>query len=275
MDVQELNDLFGIEDESQDGVVDQNDDATDEGAEELEDNELNQEGTAGDAASHQQSQEDNHQYAAARKAAEQREHAAKAEAQEAREQVKILQNVLREYGYEGTPQQIADALEASRSQRTIEEVEAERLEREQYLNEQIANHPDVVRARELAQSIITQRNNELIANEIRNIQRVNPEVKSVADLRNLGENQEYFDFLVKEKGLHIDKAYEKVMQLTSPQKSVKRDTRESIQTFNGSEGANVLDISKEEEALCMELNPGLTREEIRKYYNKYNKKGAK
>ena len=144
MDEHELNALFDIEDEAQDGVVDQEGDVTDEGAEELEDNELNQEGTAGGVANHQQTPEDNHQYAAARKAAEQREHAAKAEAQEAREQVKILQNVLREYGYEGTPQQIADALEASRSQRTIEEVEAERLEREQYLSEQIANHPDVV-----------------------------------------------------------------------------------------------------------------------------------
>lgn len=274
MDEHELNALFDIEDEAQDGVVDQEGDVTDEGAEELEDNELNQEGTAGGVANHQQTPEDNHRYAEARKAAEQVARNAQNEAQAAQAELRMLQEALRGYGYDGTPQQIADALEASRSQRTIEEVEAERLEREQYLSEQIANHPDVIRARELAQSIITQRNNELIANEIRNIQRVNPEVKSVADLRNLGENQEYFDFLVKEKGLHIDKAYEKVMQLTSPQKSPKRDTRDSIQTFNGSEGANVVDIPKDEEALCMELNPGLTKEEIRKYYNKY-RKGAK
>ena len=280
MDGQELNALFGLdegtEDEAQGGVVDHEGEATDEGVSDPEDNELNQGEDADGAATHQQTPENNHRFAEARKAAERETRAARAEAQNAQAEVRMLKEALKGFGYEGSPQQIADAIEATRTQRTIEEVEQERLEREQFLSEQIANHPDVIRARELAQSLIVQRNNELIANEMKNIQRLNPEIKSVADLRNLGESQEYFDFLVKEKGMHIDEAYKKISHLTqSPAKSQKPDTRESIQTFNGSEGATVADIPKDEELLCMELNPGLTKDEIRKYYNKYKKGAAK
>ena len=271
MDGNELNALFGIEDEAQDGVVDQEGEVTDEGAGDLEDTELNQEEDADGVATHQQAPETNHQFAEARKAAEQETRRAREEARLAQEQVNLLQNALRGFGYEGTPQEIADAIEATRSQRTIEEVEAERLRREEEFSKQIANHPDVVRARELAQSIVEERNRELIANELRNIQRINPEIKTVADLRNLGEDQDYFDFLVESKGMHIDAAYKKVMQGKTPQTQVKIDTRENIQTFNGSEGATVADIPKDEEALCMELNPGMSKEEIRKYYQKYQK----
>lgn len=280
MDGQELNALFGleeeIEDEAQDGVVDQEGEATDEGVPDPEDSELSQGEDTDGVATHQQTPENNHRFAEARKAAERETRAARAEAQNAQAEVRMLKEALKGFGYEGSTQQIADAIEATRTQRTIEEVEQERLEREQFLSEQIANHPDVIRARELAQSLIVQRNNELIANEMKNIQRLNPEIRSVADLRNLGESQEYFDFLVKEKGMHIDEAYRKISYLTqSPAKSQKPDTRESIQTFNGSEGATVADIPKDEELLCMELNPGLTKDEIRKYYNKYRKGATK
>lgn len=275
MDGKELNALFGIEDEAQDGVVDQEGEVTDEGAGDLEDNELNLEGNADGVATHQQTPETNHQFAEARKAAEQEARAARAEAQAAQAETRMLQEALKGFGYEGSPQEIADAIEASRTQRSIEEVEAERLQRETEFNERIANHPDVVRARELAQEIVSQRNRELIANELKNIQRVNPEIKSIADLQNLGDDQDYFDFLVREKGLHIDEAYKKVMRGKGSSPAPQRvDTRENIQTFNGSEGATIVDIPRDEELLCMELNPGLTKEEIRKYYNKY-KKGAR
>ena len=78
--------------------------------------------------------------------------------------------------------------------------------REQEISDQIANHPDVVRAREITQALINQRNEEMFARELRNIQRINPDVKSLVDLRNLGADQNYFDFLVSQKGMHIDQA---------------------------------------------------------------------
>lgn len=268
MDGKELNDLFGIDDiddESQDEVVDQDGEVTDEGADEPLDNELNQEADAGGAANRQQTPEINHQFAEARKVAEQ-------EARNAKNEVRILQEALRGFGYEGTPQEIADAIEASRTQRSIEEIEEERLMREQEISDQIANHPDVVRAREITQALINQRNEEMFARELRNIQRINPEVKSLVDLRNLGADQNYFDFLVSQKGMHIDQAYKEIMRGKSPQEPVQRkDTRESIGTFNGSDGAPVADIPRDEELLCMEMNPGISKEEIRKFYNKYRK----
>ena len=112
----------------------------------------------------------------------------------------------------------------------------------------------------------------MFARELRNIQRINPDVKSLVDLRNLGDDQNYFDFLVSQKGMHIDRAYKEIMRGKSPQEPVQRkDTRESIGTFNGSDGAPVADIPRDEELLCMEMNPGISKEEIRKFYNKYRK----
>ena len=171
---------------------------------------------------------------------------------------------------------MADAIEAARSQRTVEEVAAERTRREEELDEQIANHPDVIRAREIAQAIISQRNEEMFTRELANIKRINPEIKSLLDLQNLGADQDYFDFLVKAKGMHIDQAYKEIQRgRQASQKERLEDTRAGIQTFNGAAGGKSLaDVPKDIEELCLQMNPGMSKDEIRKYHNKYTK-GAK
>ena len=278
MDEKELNALFDIEeeveDEVQDGVVDQNGNATDEGADDLVDTELDQEGAADGSATHQQTPEMNHLFSQVRKQAEQQARAAEEESQRARAETALLQDALRQFGYDGTPQEMADAIEAARSQRTVEEVAAERAQREAELDQQIANHPAVIQAREMTQAIIRQRNEEMFAREIANIQRINPEIKSLLDLQNLGADQDYFDFLVKAKGMHIDQAYKEIQRGKVPQIKTE-DTRANIQTFNGAAGGKSLpDVPKEVEDLCLQMNPGLSKDEIRKYHSKYMK-GAK
>lgn len=276
MDENELNALFDIEDEAQGGVVDQEGEATDEGTESLEETELVQEDPADGAATHQQTPEINHLFSQARKQAEQQARAAAEDAQRARAETAMLQNALRQFGYDGTPQEMADAIEAARSQKSVEEVAAERAQREEELNQQIANHPDVIRAREITKAIIQQRNEEMFSKELANIQRLNPEIKSLLDLQNLGEDQDYFDFLIKVKGMHIDQAYREVQRSkTPPVKERPEDTRQNIQTFNGALGGKGLpDVPRDVEELCLQMNPGMTKDEIRKYHNKYTK-GAK
>lgn len=280
MDERELNALFGteeeVEDEAQDGVVDQDGEATDEGAEDLADTELDQEEDADGAATHQQTPELNHLFSQARKQAEQQARAAEEDARRARAETAMLQEALRQFGYDGSPQEMADAIEAARSQRTVEEVAAERTRREEELDEQIANHPDVIRAREIAQAIISQRNEEMFTRELANIKRINPEIKSLLDLQNLGADQDYFDFLVKAKGMHIDQAYKEIQRgRQATQKERLEDTRAGIQTFNGAAGGKSLaDVPKDIEELCLQMNPGMSKDEIRKYHNKYTK-GAK
>lgn len=280
MDKNELNTLFDIEDETgededevQGGVVDREGEVTDEGAEELEE-ELTEEDSAGGVAAHQQPPEINHRFAEMRRMNEQEIRAIRQEAEAARAETRMLTEALSGFGYSGTPQEIADAIEAARSQRSIEEVAEERERRNEAISEQIANHPDVVRARELTQALINQRNDEMFARELRNIQRINPDIKKLSDLRNLGEDQNYFDFLIREKDMHIDAAYKEIMRGKSPRQAGKPDTREGIKTFNGTDGVTVSDIPKDVEELCMQMNPGMSKEEIRKYYNKY-KKGAR
>lgn len=277
MNENELNALFDIEeeidDEVQDGVVDREGEATDEGIEESEE-ELTEEDSIDGAANHQQSPEINRIFAELRRNSEQEIRNARSEAESARAETRVLTAALESFGYSGSPQEIADAIEASRTQRSIEEIEEERLRREEMLNEQIANHPDVVRAREMMRTLVEQRNSEMFAKELRAIQRLNPEIKSLSDLRNLGEDQNYFDFLIKEKGLHIDAAYKEITRNKTSLPQRKPDTRDGIGTFNGSDGKNTLDIPKDVEELCLQMNPGISKEEIRKYYNKYQK-GAK
>lgn len=276
MDTNELNALFGIEDEAQEGVVDPEVDATDEGPED-EGEELAPEDTGEEVATPQQSTETNHMFAEFRKNSEQQIRQANEQTQKAQDEVSILLNALKQFGYEGTAQEVADEIEAARSQQTVEEVRAERERRESeletVLNDRIQNHPDVVAARNMAQAIIQQRNNEMFSRELANIQRMNPEIKSLADLRNLGADQNYFDFLIKEKGLHIDQAYKEIFGNRTNTPAPKVDTKSNVRTFNGAANQGGLaDVPADEMRLCQELMPGASKEEIRKFYSK-NMKG--
>jgi hypothetical protein len=272
MEIDELNALFDIEDEAQEGVVDPDVDATDEGPED-EGEELAPEDSGEEVANPQQSTETNHMFAEFRKNSEQQIRQANEQTQRAQDEVTILLNALKQFGYEGTAQEVADEIEAARSQQTVEEVRAERERMESDLNQRIENHPAVVAAKNMQHALIQQRNQEMFNRELSNIQRINPEIKSLADLRNLGPDQNYFDFLIKEKGLHIDQAYKEIFGNRTNTPAPKVDTKSNVRTFNGAANqGGVDDVPADEMKLCMELMPGASKEEIRKFYSK-NKKG--
>ena len=72
--------------------------------------------------------------------------------------------------------------------------------------------------------------------ELDNIKRLNPEIKSLEDLKNI-EDYDVFEGLVK-SGMHIDAAYKRLMSLKQP-KSTKKDTTGHIKTVDGVSGDNI------------------------------------
>lgn len=264
---EELKALFGLdaEDEAQAEVVDQpeTEDVTDEGAESEE--ELSAEDTAGEPAIHQQTREENQAYAAARREAEARERQAAAERDEAKGQIDILMRALAEYGYEGTPQEIADNIMASRQGTTAEAVRQQREQQQKAMDEAIRNHPLIKEAEEQKRQSVAMQTNAMIQAEIRNIQKINPEIKGLQDLRNLGDKQEMFDALIR-GGMHLDKAYRMIAD--KPAAAVKPDTKSHLKTTNGGSSQPAAGLSAEEIALCKEMMPGLTTKEINDWYAK-------
>ena len=264
MELEELNTLFGLdaEDEVQAEVVDQQDgDATDEGAGE----EVNEE-PAGEPAPHQQTRQENQVAAQARRQAEERMRAAEEERDRAAAEVNVLKRALMQYGYEGSAQEIADAIIASKTGQTPEEVERQRMNEEAAMQEKVNSHPAVVQALQLLQDTQQQRTQDMIARELREIQKLNPDIKSIADLRNLGEDQEVFDALIK-GGMHIDQAYREISRKSAPP-LVKPDTKSHLRVTNGGSRQPAAGLSAEEIALCKEMMPGLTTKEINDWYAK-------
>lgn len=259
MELEELNALFGLdEDDAQAEVVDQpGEEATDEGAGEEE--------PAGEPAPHQQTRQENQVAAQARRAAEERTRTVEAERDRAAAEVELLKRALMQYGYEGTAQEIADAITASKTGQSPEEVERARMAEEAAMNERINSHPAVQQATQMLQQIQQQRTQELFNRELREIQKINPEIKTLADLRNLGESQEVFDALIK-GGMHIDQAYKAIAgKHPAP---AKPDTKGHLKVTNGASHQPSAGLSAEEIALCKEMMPGLTTKEINDWYAK-------
>ena len=265
------NDLFEeeFEDESQAGVVDQGDGgATDEGDNEFE--ELQPEDQLSDGiASHQQSPEENHAAANARKAAEAQARRAEAERDTANTDLNIILGALKAYGYEGKPQEIADMLVAKATGRSAEEVADERAAQNEALNQAVVNHPMVQQANAMMQGIMRQQAENTIKQELRNIQAINPDIKSVADLKNLGDKQEAFDALIK-SGMHIDKAY-LILHPTgqSQARIAKPDTKAHIMQTNGNgNGSSALTMSRDEKEMCRALFGDVSDKELARLFKK-------
>lgn len=264
---EELKELFGLdEDDSQEDAVDpqEDEDVTDEGdePEEAESEEV--------ATPQHQSQEDNRIAAQARREAEQRMRETDTKRLEAEKKVDVLLKALNDYGYEGTPEEIADGLRASKSGRTIEEERAARLQAEQEFQKLIDNHPDVVAARE--QKAQQDRNNSinLIQRELETIHKKYPDITSLADLQNLGDDQETFDALIK-GGIHIDKAYDIIMRGKEPNRP-KSSTKSHLKTVNGDshDGGSSI-VPPRERELIKDMMPGITDKEINDWYKKHKK----
>ena len=132
-----------------------------------------------------QSQEDNAKYAAARREAErqlqaEREEKARLEAANQR-----LMQALKGYGYEGSPEQIADQIEAARTGRDINEI---RVEREMYEQQMLEKQRIEAELNELKNF----KYSKLIEEDIATIKKAYPDanINSIEDL-----GQEYINIM--------------------------------------------------------------------------------
>lgn len=181
--------------------------------------------------------------------------------------IDVLMKALKNFGYEGTPEEIADMLEANRTGKTADDIRSERLIAEEELNRMIEEHPVVKEAKRLNEEAIENRNRQMFEMELRNIQKINPEIKTLQDLQNLGENQEAFNAMIR-GGLHIDAAYRVIAGNKQPKQAAK-DTKSHIKTVNGSGTAgNSVIVPREERELIKEMIPDISDKEIDAWYKK-------
>lgn len=262
MDENELKVAFGLEPDvdTQEEVVDlpeEDEPITDEGTSEEEVVEV--------AAP--QSEEINRAAAAARRQAEEQLRQVTEAKTQADKKVDVLMKALKNFGYEGTAEEIADMLDANRTGRTVDSIRDERAAEEERIQSMIEEHPAVKEAKRMNEEAIQERNRQMFERELANIQKLNPDIKSLNDLKNLGENQETFNTLIR-GGMHIDEAY-KVIAGNKTQKPTKQDTKSHIRTVNGvgtNQGVTI--VPKEERALIKEMMPGITDKEIDEWYKK-------
>lgn len=253
--------------ETQEDVVDLQEDAEDEVIdEEVIDEEYEEDDESEDVAS-PQSQEDNSKYAAARREAEAKERAAEAKAaelerkyQESVRQLEAITEATRLYGYEGTPEEISDQLIAAQREITPEEVKFERESRAKEIEGLINSHPAVQEAQRLALQ------NE-IDRELAEIRKINPEIRTINDLK----GNEDFDDLVIKHGVSLSRAY----KLTYKSESLpKNETKEHLQGINTGDKSNdgMVDIPQSELAYYKESFPDDKPAKLKERYNRILKR---
>lgn len=258
-----LNTLF---DDVQEEVVDPQDEITDEGLEDFdgEGSATEPEEESEEEVATPQSREENHQFAQSRKLAEQEARQAREEAEAARRENEILRKALGGFGYTGTAQEMADALEAQRSQRSVEAVREEREAEEERIKRLVDDHPAVKAAAQMAQQAVKDKVEMELNTELIRIQKLNPEIKTLADLKTI-ENHQTFDTLVK-GGMHIDEAYKIVHIMNEKSAPVKKDTRGHIRQMNGQSAGGAVSVPRETMEIYRALNPDATDKEIREHY---------
>lgn len=266
----DLFDVFGledIEDESQADVVGQQeeDDVTDEGAEEIVE-EDDEEDFADGVATHQQTFSENHIAANARKAAERDARSAQAERDAAIRERDALLAAVGNYGYEGSAQEIADMLTAKATGQTVEDVAAARQANEALVAQMVENHPAIAQARAMMQEVVDRSASNQLAADLRKIQAVNPDIKSLSDLHNLGPQQRAFDMLVS-SGMRIDEAY-KALIGTPQRQARKADNKGHIGMVGGRDttDSRMTGLDAESVRLCEDF--GFSKEDITKFLNR-------
>lgn len=138
-----------------------------------------------------------------------------------------------------------------------------------YLKNLIDNHPAIQQANKLVESQKNAALNAMIAKELTDIQKMNPDIKTAADLKKLPD-YEVFDTLVK-GGMHINKAYQTYAKMTGQSKTKGTDNKSHLKAFGGKEGSQGDGPSKKEMEMFRAINPGCTDKEIKAFYKKHKK----
>lgn len=171
-----------------------------------------------------------------------------------------LLGVLGQYGYEGGASEISDFLEAQSRQTTPEQIKAEREAQQKLIDEAVANNPFVIQAREIAIQ-------SKIDNDLREIQKYNPNIHSIRDLAN-DPNADIINAMVQ-MGATYAEAYVRVNGITKAQPKPV-DTKSHLNGIGGGTGgggAEMKEIPQSELNTWRVAFPDLTLKELRAKYN--------
>lgn len=182
-----------------------------------------------------------------------------------------LQSALGQFGYEGSPEEIADLIEAQERQVSPEQVRAEREAEEARFQQALENHPIIQQTKRLMEQQERGRTENLFKSELADIQKLNPEIKSLQDLKNI-EHVEVFDSLVK-GGMHINEAYKVVSKLgtTAPQKP---NTKEHLVGVGGGDTTpdGLVEVPSGEMERLKNVFPDDTPQKLKERYNRILKR---
>lgn len=222
-----------------------------------------EEGGEGEAAP-VQSPEDNAKYAAARRAAEAVAAKERASREAAEANLQKLLGAVKHFGYEGDVEDIIDALEAQKRGAgvTAEQIRAEREAHEAQLAAAIANNPVVKQAQTVIQQLE-------ITRELSEIQKINPNIKSMEELAKNSTPE--FNDLVLNHGIPLSKAYKLTYK---PGKAAKQDTKAHLDGVNA--GGKSIDDLKEvppEDLEILRINfPDDSPAKLKERYNRIIKR---
>jgi len=178
-----------------------------------------------------------------------------------------LQGVLGEFGYEGSPEEIADLIEAQNRQISPEQVRAEREAEEARFQQALENHPIIQQTKRMMEQQEAERVQNLFKSELADIQKLNPSIKSLEDLKNI-EHAEVFDSLLK-GGMHINEAYKVVAKLgtTAP---TKPNTKEHLVGVGGGDSTpdGLIEVPSGEMARLKNWFPDDTPQKLKERYNR-------
>jgi hypothetical protein len=178
-----------------------------------------------------------------------------------------LQGVLGELGYEGSAEQIADEIEAQNRQITPEQVRAEREAEEKRFQQALENHPVIQNAKKIQEQQDINMMNMQIEKDIREIQQLNPEIKSIEDLGKL-PNVDMIIALVK-NGATYGQAYKRIHEMTHSTTKKTVDTKTHLQGIggSGSGSSELVDIPADELSTWKSAFPDISPKELKQKYN--------
>lgn len=140
---------------------------------------------------------------------------------------------------------------------------------ENYIDEQISNHPAIVKANAVMKQIEKANFDSQIANDLVEIRKINPEIRDIQDLAE-DPDVDMIEAYVK-NGHTYAEAYNRVHSMRSPQKKpVKKDTKSHIKTTTGGAG-DYVEVPADVAAQYKLFNPKATDKEIREHYKKSRK----
>lgn len=154
------------------------------------------------------------------------------------------------------------------------------------LNEMISRHPVVQKAQALieksaadaaasAQAAMA----EKVQEEIAEISKLDPSIKTVADLKNMPNFQQFYELVGKSYSFidayrlaNFDRLTAQAAETGRQQAAVNARSKDHLQATGNARGAGAVSVPKDEMAIYRLLNPNATEAQIQAHYNKHKPK---